>query len=241
MSGLSSAACMRRGPLWCSWRIQIAPAVCLTALACRVGISDPVSLTFCPYVVFRRPNRTVRDHPRITASRTGIRGARYSIPNSPLSSKQLFPSSGSRHRCLTFLLDRRAHHDARHLVRQCDGDRFGGGAASILAIADHPATALAPICAEQCCVAPSDAAWRRSRWPTGDPGRWLPGKPSSVTGRRRDPGAEVASPQPCSPSLARKPSRHRTDRADAGDRHQPLHLLAARVLERISFSRPAIF
>ena len=32
------------------------------------GFPDPVSLTFCPYVVFR-PNRTNRGYPRITLSR----------------------------------------------------------------------------------------------------------------------------------------------------------------------------
>ncbi len=39
----------------------------LESPARNTGFSDPVSLTFCPYVVFR-PNRTNRGHPRITPS-----------------------------------------------------------------------------------------------------------------------------------------------------------------------------
>ena len=94
----------------------------LDSPACRVGFSDPVSLTFCPYVVFR-PNRTVRDHPRITASNRHSRSPVFQFRTAHFSSKQLFPSSGSRHRCpVTFLLDRQRPDDARHLVRQCDGD-----------------------------------------------------------------------------------------------------------------------
>ena len=94
----------------------------LDSPACRVGFSDPVSLTFCPYVVFR-PNRTVRDHPRITASNRHPRSPVFEFRTAHFSSKQLFPSSGSRHRCpVTFLLDRQRPDDARHLVRQCDGD-----------------------------------------------------------------------------------------------------------------------
>ena len=94
----------------------------LDSPARRVGFSDPVSLTFCPYVVFR-PNRTVRDHPRITASNRHPRSPVFQFRTAHFSSKQLFPSSGSRHRCpVTFLLDRQRPDDARHLVRQCDGD-----------------------------------------------------------------------------------------------------------------------
>ena len=94
----------------------------LDSPACRVGFSDPVSLTFCPYVVFR-PNRTVRDHPRITASNRHPRSPVFQFRTAHFSSKQLFPSSGSRHWCpVTFLLDRQRPDDARHLVRQCDGD-----------------------------------------------------------------------------------------------------------------------
>ena len=94
----------------------------LDSPARRVGSSDPVSLTFCPYVVFR-PNRTVRDHPRITASNRHPRSPVFQFRTAHFSSKQLFPSSGSRHRCpVTFLLDRQRPDDARHLVRQCDGD-----------------------------------------------------------------------------------------------------------------------
>ena len=94
----------------------------LDSSARRVGFSDPVSLTFCPYVVFR-PNRTVRDHPRITASNRHPRSPVFQFRTAHFSSKQLFPSSGSRHRCpVTFLLDRQRPDDARHLVRQCDGD-----------------------------------------------------------------------------------------------------------------------
>ena len=75
-----------------------------------------------PYVVFR-PNRTVWDHPRITASNRHPRSPVFQFRTAHFSSKQLFPSSGSRHRCpVTFLLDRQRPDDARHLVRQCDGD-----------------------------------------------------------------------------------------------------------------------
>ena len=94
----------------------------LDSPTCFFGFPDPVSLTFCPYVVFR-PNRTIRDHPRITASNRHPRSPVFQFRTAHFSSKQLFPSSGSRHRRpVTFLLDRQRPDDARHLVRQCDGD-----------------------------------------------------------------------------------------------------------------------
>ena len=84
-------------------RIQIASAVCLTALRAVLVFSDPVSLTFCPYVAFR-PYRTNRGHPRITPSRACPRSPvfqfqtaflfRVAIPHQrqPLLAPGRFPS-----------------------------------------------------------------------------------------------------------------------------------------------------
>ena len=110
------------------------------------GFPDPVSLTFCPYVVFR-PNRTNRGYPRITLSRRCPQSPAFQF-QSAFSSKQLFRTSGNRcWRPVTLLLDRQRPDDARHLVRQCDGDQLRRlfrhhppepGIAQILALAHMP-------------------------------------------------------------------------------------------------------
>ena len=119
----------------------------LDSPTCFAGFPDPVSLTSCPYVVFR-PNRNIRDQPRITASNRHPQNPVFQFRTAHFSSKQLFRSSGSRHRRpVTFLLDRQRPDDARHLVRQCDGDQLRRlfrhhppepGIAELLALAHMP-------------------------------------------------------------------------------------------------------
>ena len=94
----------------------------LDSPARRAGFSDPVSLTFCPYVVFR-PYRTNRGHPRLTPSRACPRSPVFQFQTDPSSSRQLFRNIGAR-RPVDILPDRQRPDDARHLVRQCDGDQL---------------------------------------------------------------------------------------------------------------------
>ena len=75
----------------------------LDSPARRAGFSDPVSLTFCPYVVFR-PYRTNRGHPRLTPSRACPRSPVFQFQTDPSSSRQLFRNIGARRPVDTRLL-----------------------------------------------------------------------------------------------------------------------------------------
>ena len=190
----------------------------------RAGFSDPVSLTFCPYVVFR-PYRTNRGHPRLTPSRACPRSPVFQFQTDPSSSRQLFRNIGAG-RPVDVLSDRQRPDDSRHLVRQCDGDQLRRlfrdhppqpGIIQLLALAHMPEHRR---CAQDEQLAEIALAH------LGDPAEPL------LAGRRvlprcqPDPGRKVA---PAAETLHRRRKgmqRHRTDRADAGDRHQPLHVRA---------------
>ena len=94
MSGLSSAAYSApRAHMVFAWiAIQIASAVCLTALREVLVFPTPVSLTFCPYVVFRPGYRTNRASSATSRFKSVSAEARCSNSKQTLaSSRQWIP------------------------------------------------------------------------------------------------------------------------------------------------------
>ena len=94
----------------------------LDSPAFRTGFPDPVSLTFCPYVVFR-PSRTSRGHPRIMRSRAHPRSPAFLFQLASLPGR--LPRNANRDRCpVGLFLDRQRPDGAGHLVGQCDSDQL---------------------------------------------------------------------------------------------------------------------
>ena len=86
----------------------------LDSPAFRTGFSDPVSLTFCPYVVFR-PSRTSRGHPRIMRSRAHPRSPAFLFQLASLPGR--LPRNANRDRCpVGPFLDLQRLDGAGHLV-----------------------------------------------------------------------------------------------------------------------------
>ena len=158
----------------------------LDSPARRAGFSDPVSLTFCPYVVFR-PYRTNRGHPRLT--RACPRSPVFQFQTDPSSSRQLFRNIGAG-RPMSFLTD--SAQMIRAILFASATASFGGFSAIILRSQGSSSSSRLRICRS------TDVAPRTSLPHLGDPAEPL----TQAAKSRPQPKLSIGGAKACSASKA---------------------------------------